>query len=677
MLGRLGVDNVSPVISLGQVPAKATVGQVFPVSAQVWREGHDAISATLVVRRPAGSEGGRAQITMTAEEGDNVDVRHALFVPDVPGLWTFRVDAWSDPFATWFNAITKKVDAGQDAALLANDLETGARLFERAKEKVSRGHVATIDSVIAALRDESLPLESRIEQALSPQVRAALERRPVRDMLTRGQEFQVLVEPLESAFGSWYEFFPRSTGGTDHAGNPIHGTFLTSEKDLPRIAAMGFDTIYLPPIHPIGKINRKGKNNTLTPTKEDVGSPWAIGSDEGGHEAIHPELGTVEDFAHFVKTAEELGLKVALDLALQCAPDHPWAKEHPEWFTVLPDGSIAYAENPPKKYQDIYPLNFDNDPDGLYLAVRDVVRLWIERGVRVFRVDNPHTKPTEFWHWLINDIHRTDPDVVFLAEAFTRPPRLYGLAKAGFTQSYSYFTWKTSKEELEEFATDVAEGADVFRPNLFVNTPDILHESLQTGGRAVFAIRAALAATMSPLWGVYSGYELFEHIPVHEGSEEYLDSEKYQLRPRNFAQAAADGDSLEPWITSLNNWRKTNPALQQQRNLHLHETTNENMLAYSRIDAVSGNAVLVVVNLDPHNVQEGTITVDLEAVGLDQGANYEVLDLPTNQIFRWSEENYVRLDPDFQVAHILRLPDVPESRRAALAFRDEDYDPRG
>ncbi|WP_312096610.1 alpha-1,4-glucan--maltose-1-phosphate maltosyltransferase [Corynebacterium dentalis] len=677
MLGRLGVDNVSPVISLGQVPAKATVGQVFPVSAQVWREGHDAISATLVVRRPAGSEDGRAKITMTAEEGDNVDVRHALFVPDVPGLWTFRVDAWSDPFATWFNAITKKVDAGQDAALLANDLETGARLFERAKEKVSRGHVATIDSVIAALRDESLPLESRIEQALSPQVRAALERRPVRDMLTRGQEFQVLVEPLESAFGSWYEFFPRSTGGTDHSGNPLHGTFLTSEKELPRIAAMGFDTIYLPPIHPIGKINRKGKNNTLTPTKDDVGSPWAIGSDEGGHEAIHPELGTVEDFAHFVRTAEELGLKVALDLALQCAPDHPWAKEHPEWFTVLPDGSIAYAENPPKKYQDIYPLNFDNDPDGLYLAVRDVVRLWIERGVRVFRVDNPHTKPTEFWHWLINDIHRTDPDVVFLAEAFTRPPRLYGLAKAGFTQSYSYFTWKTSKEELEEFATDVAEGADVFRPNLFVNTPDILHESLQTGGRAVFAIRAALAATMSPLWGVYSGYELFEHVPVHEGSEEYLDSEKYELRPRNFAQAAADGDSLEPWITSLNNWRKTNPALQQQRNLHLHETTNENMLAYSRIDAVSGNAVLVVVNIDPHNVQEGTITVDLEAVGLDQGANYEVLDLPTNQIFQWSEENYVRLDPDFQVAHILRLPDVPESRRAALAFRDEAYDPRG
>ncbi len=309
--------------------------------------------------------------------------------------------------------------------------------------------------------------------------------------------------------------------------------------------------------------------------------------------------------------------------------------------------------------------------------MRDVVRLWIQRGVRVFRVDNPHTKPTEFWHWLINDIHRTDPDVVFLAEAFTRPPRLYGLAKAGFTQSYSYFTWKTSKEELEEFATDVAEGADVFRPNLFVNTPDILHESLQTGGRAVFAIRAALAATMSPLWGVYSGYELFEHVPVHEGSEEYMDSEKYQLRPRNFAQAAADGDSLEPWITSLNNWRKTNPALQQQRNLHLHETTNENVLAYSRIDAVSGNAVLVVVNLDPHNVQEGTITVDLEVVGLDQGANYEVLDLPTNQIFQWSEENYVRLDPDYQVAHILRLPDVPESRRAALAFRDEDYDPRG
>ena len=530
-----------------------------------------------------------------------------------------------------------------------------------------------VQEVARDLRDENLPLEERLTLALSPKVREALAKRPVREMLTRGEEYHVLVEPLSSTFGSWYEFFPRSTGGTDVEGNPVHGTLLTSEKELPRIAAMGFDTVYLPPIHPIGEVNRKGRNNTLTPTKEDVGSPWAIGSKDGGHEAIHPQLGTVEDFAHFVSVAEENGLRVALDLALQCAPDHPWAKAHPEWFNVLPDGTIAYAENPPKKYQDIYPLNFDNDPEGIYREVRDVVRLWIQRGVRTFRVDNPHTKPTNFWHWLIADIHRTDPDVVFLAEAFTRPPRLYGLAKAGFTQSYSYFTWKTTKEELEEFATDVAEGADVFRPNLFVNTPDILHESLQTGGPAMFAIRAALAATMSPLWGVYSGYELFEHQPVHEGSEEYLDSEKFELRPRDFTVE----NSLAPWLTSLNKWRKANPALQQQRNLHVHETTNEHIIAYSRIDAVTGNAVLVVVNLDPHNVQEGTVTLDLDALGITAGERFEVLDLPTNQIFSWGEENYIRLDPEFQVAHILRLPDVPESRRAAVAFREEEYDPRG
>ena len=670
MHGRLGVDNVSPVISLGKVPAKATVGQIFPVSATVWREGHDAVSATLVVRRPAGAEGGRSKITMTAV-GD--DSRHGFFVPDVPGLWSFRVDAWSDPLATWFNAITKKVDAGQGADMLANDLEIGARLFEQAQEKVSRGAISLVQEVARDLRDENLPLEERLTLALSPKVREALAKRPVREMLTRGEEYHVLVEPLSSTFGSWYEFFPRSTGGTDVEGNPVHGTLLTSEKELPRIAAMGFDTVYLPPIHPIGEVNRKGRNNTLTPTKEDVGSPWAIGSKDGGHESIHPQLGTVEDFAHFVSVAEENGLRVALDLALQCAPDHPWAKAHPEWFNVLPDGTIAYAENPPKKYQDIYPLNFSNDPEGIYREVRDVVRLWIQRGVRTFRVDNPHTKPTNFWHWLIADIHRTDPDVVFLAEAFTRPPRLYGLAKAGFTQSYSYFTWKTTKEELEEFATDVAEGADVFRPNLFVNTPDILHESLQTGGPAMFAIRAALAATMSPLWGVYSGYELFEHQPVHEGSEEYLDSEKFELRPRDFTVE----NSLAPWLTSLNNWRKANPALQQQRNLHVHETTNEHIIAYSRIDAVTGNAVLVVVNLDPHNVQEGTVTLDLDALGITAGERFEVLDLPTNQIFSWGEENYIRLDPEFQVAHILRLPDVPESRRAAVAFREEEYDPRG
>ncbi|RAV32549.1 alpha-1,4-glucan--maltose-1-phosphate maltosyltransferase [Corynebacterium heidelbergense] len=689
MTGRLGIDNVSPVISLGQYPAKGVVGQVFPVSATVWREGHDAVSATLVVRRPAGSRGGRAKITMTPETGDNAnpDRRHAVFTPDVPGIWTFRVDAWADPAATWYDAIAKKVNAGQSAETLANDLEVGARFFERAEHKAARADTAAVHAAVTALRDESLSLEDRLAPAFSEEVREALRRRPVRDLHTRGLEFQVHVEPLSSSYGAWYEFFPRSTGGRAEDGTPIHGTFRTAEKELPRIADMGFDTVYLPPIHPIGEVNRKGKNNSLTPTSEDVGSPWAIGSAAGGHDAVHPELGTVKDFIHFRKAAEKLGLKVALDLALQCAPDHPWAAAHPEWFTVLPDGSIAYAENPPKKYQDIYPLNFDTDAQGLYSEVLRVVRLWIERGVRIFRVDNPHTKPANFWAWLIHEIHSTDPDVVFLAEAFTRPPRLYGLAKLGFTQSYSYFTWKTNKEELTEFAESIASGADVFRPNLFVNTPDILHESLQKGGRAMFAQRAALAATMSPLWGVYSGYELYEHEPVREGSEEYLDSEKYELRPRDFDAAEAAGESLAPWLRFLNDVRRQHPALHQQRNLHLHETSNDSLLAYSRVDPITGDAILVVVNLDSRSIQEGSVTVDLPAVGLapkpgfpdDLGIqdSFPVTDLPTEQTYTWSTENYVRLDPDFQVAHIFQLPTVPEERRTALAFRDEDYDPRG
>lgn len=716
--GRLSIDNVSPVIAHGDTPAKATVGSIVPISASVWREGHDSISATLVVARPTSEDSNDAaspvfgfsdeglrsmaeqkpgkgiEVTMTAETGPraNPDVRHGVIIPDVPGLWTFRIDAWSDPVATWRNSLTKKIDAGQNAEQLANDLEIGARLLNRAAAKADSRHADLLEQASLKLRDDSLVLPDRVALALSGDVAAVLAQHPVRDLVTQGREYQILVEPACVGVGSWYEFFPRSTGGWDADGNPVHGTFATAAEALPRIAGMGFDTVYLPPIHPIGTINRKGRNNTLTPSATDVGSPWAIGSADGGHDAIHPDLGTVEDFERFVAEADKLGLKVALDLALQCAPDHPWAAKHPDWFTVLPDGSIAYAENPPKKYQDIYPLNFDIDPQGLYAEVLRVVRLWIERGVRVFRVDNPHTKPTNFWAWLIGEIHTTDPDIVFLAEAFTRPPRLYGLAKAGFNQSYSYFTWKTDKKDLTEFARSVADGSDVFRPNLFVNTPDILHESLQTGGRPAFAIRSALAATMSPLWGVYSGFELFESVPVRAGSEEYLDSEKYELRPRDFAGALARGESLEPWLQRLNASRKDNPALLQQRNLHIHSTTNEHLLAYSRVDSLSGNAVLIVVNLDPHNPQEGEVIVDLEAVGLaaragfddDLGTadSYEVHDLVTGNTWLWGGTNYVRLDPTQDptaVAHILQLPVVPESRREPLAYRngDEEFSPRG
>jgi len=438
---------------------------------------------------------------------------------------------------------------------------------------------------------------------------------------------------------------------------------------------MGFDTVYLPPIHPIGEINRKGRNNTLTPEPGDVGSPWAIGSAEGGHDAIHPSLGDEKDFKEFIKAAKERDLEVAIDLALQCAPDHPWAKAHPEWFTVLPDGTIAYAENPPKKYQDIYPLNFDNDAKGLYAEVLRVVKFWVKRGVKVFRVDNPHTKPGNFWEWLIETVHETNPEVIFLAEAFTAPARLYGLAKAGFTQSYIYFPWKTTKEELTEFGEEITRHADIARPSLWVNTPDILHDFLVKGGRGAFAIRAALASTLSPLWGMYSGFELFENVPVKEGSEEYLDSEKYQLRSRDYDQALATGNSLEPFIATLNKIRREHPALQQLRNLHFHDIDNDNLLAYSKHDPVTGDAILVVLNLDPWNAQEATVHLDMDRIGLRNHDRMDVTDLITGNQFNWGKDNYVRLAPWENVAHIIKLPEIDVKLRHKLAWRNvPDYE---
>jgi len=493
---------------------------------------------------------------------------------------------------------------------------------------------------------------------------------PLRELVTRGESFGVWVDRPLARFSSWYEFFPRSTGGWDKKGKPVHGTFATATKALPRVAAMGFDVVYLPPIHPIGKVHRKGRNNSVTAAPGDVGSPWAIGSDKGGHDAVHPKLGTIEDFDEFVSATRDHGMEVALDLALQCAPDHPWAKEHPEWFTVLPDGTIAYAENPPKKYQDIYPINFDNDPAGIYGEVLRVVRFWVSHGVKVFRVDNPHTKPPDFWAWLIGKVKSEDPDVLFLAEAFTRPARLYGLAKLGYTQSYTYFTWRTAKWELTEFGQQIAEHADYARPNLFVNTPDILHESLQHGGPGMFAIRAVLAATMSSTWGVYSGYELYEHRPVREGSEEYLNSEKYELRPRDFEAALADGESLEPFITRLNEIRRVHPALHQLRTIKFHHVDNDALLAYSKFDPVTGDQVLVVVTLNPFGPEEATLWLDMGALGMEPYDRFWVRDEITGNEFQWGQANYVRLDPANAVAHVLNMPQVSADQRLNLLRRE-------
>ncbi|MCX4092004.1 alpha-1,4-glucan--maltose-1-phosphate maltosyltransferase [Nocardia sp. alder85J] len=663
MTGRIAIDDTSPSIP-GGYPAKAVVGEIFPVRTVVWREGHDAVSANLAVRGP---DGGRIQrIRMTPDY--EPDVFNATFTPDRPGLWTFRVEGWSDPLATWRSAVEAKLAVGQNAADLDNDLELGARLLERAAQAAPKQQWQRLRAAAAALRGDA-QLPARVAPAFSAEVAEILRDRPVREMVTRGRQHTVLVQRRRALYGAWYEFFPRSTGGWDAAGNPVHGSFVTAAKELPRIAAMGFDVVYLPPIHPIGEVNRKGPNNSLTAAPGDPGSPWAIGSARGGHDAIHPALGDEEDFVEFVGSARQLGLEVALDLALQCAPDHPWVTSHPEWFTTLPDGTIAYAENPPKKYQDIYPLNFDIDPDGLYAEVLRVVRHWITLGVTIFRVDNPHTKPADFWEWLIDEVRRIDPDVLFLSEAFTRPARLYGLARRGFAQSYTYFTWRTGRHELAEFGRELAAKADEARPNLFVNTPDILHESLQHGGPGMFAIRAVLAATLAPSWGVYSGFELFEHQAVRPGSEEYLDSEKYQLRPRRFTEAAAHGESLEPWLTRLNEIRRAHPALQQLRCIAFHETGNDALLAYSKVCPASGDAVLVVVNLNPYGTEEGMVSLDLPAIGREWHDHPVVHDEVTGEEYHWAQSNYVRLDPAHAVSHIFALPPVPAAARAGLSYR--------
>jgi starch synthase (maltosyl-transferring) len=467
------------------------------------------------------------------------------------------------------------------------------------------------------------------------------------------------VDRQRALYGAWYELFPRSEGAyVPPDGGPMRsGTLRTAMQRLPAVAAMGFDVVYLPPIHPIGKVNRKGPNSPEFPGGKpqdigpnDPGSPWAIGSDEGGHDAIHPDLGTLEDFDAFVEESRRLGMEVALDLALQCAPDHPWAKEHPEWFTTRADGTIAYAENPPKKYQDIYPMNFDNDPEGVYAEVLRVVRHWVSHGVKIFRVDNPHTKPLEFWEWLISEVKKTDPDVLFLAEAFTRPAIMHELARIGFTQSYTYFTWRVGKQELQEYVEELVRASDYMRPNFFVNTPDILHASLQYGGPPVFKIRAVLAALLSPSYGVYAGYELFEHVAVKPGSEEYHDSEKYQYRPRDWSRPER---SLAPYLTMLNRFRREHPATHWLRNVRFHWADSDQVLVWSKQSG--DDVVLVVLNLDSHGVRETTVRLDMPALGFDWGDIVVVHDEVTGVDYEWTESSYVRLDPFVEPAHVFTV----------------------
>ena len=675
-LTHLTIECVSPELDAGRYPVKRIVGDVVRVGADVIKDGHDAIAAQLVVRAP-----GEPAHAIPMQYDYNEDRWFAEFIPDRLGRWHFTVEAWTDVWETWRAGFRKKVDAGVDVRV---ELMEAAQLVKAAARRAAKGPTRASLTLSARAFDQSPspPSDAVVRRALDPELAALMRENFLpRDVTRYDRELAIVVDRPRARFASWYEFFPRST---DPSGR--HGTFRTAIRELARIRDMGFDVVYLPPIHPIGRTFRKGKNNTLTPERNDVGSPWAIGNEDGGHDAIHPDLGTLADFDAFVDAANEQGMEVALDYALQCSPDHPWVKEHPDWFHQRPDGTIAYAENPPKKYQDIYPINFwCDDRRALWEACRDVLLHWIDHGVKIFRVDNPHTKPLAFWEWVIADIQSDHPEVIFFAEAFTRPKRMKSLAKLGFTMSYTYFTWKNTSWELRDYCTELNSQpvTEYYRGNFFVNTPDILNEYLVHGGRPAFRARLVLAGTLSPLWGMYAGYELIENVPVKPGSEEYLDSEKYQIRVRDWkakGNIAAD-------VALVNRIRRENPALQEFGNLEFLPSENDHILFYRKTgsagnsgatkrgtpdlgrltsdvrtassetpDITSAADILVAINLDPHTPQATMVHVPLEAMGIAPDEPYVVHDLVTDTRFTWTgSRNYVRLDPSDQVAHILRV----------------------
>ena len=663
--GRFPITNVEPVVEGGKFPAKALPGEDLVVAATAFREGHDQLGVSAVLLDPKGKERQRVRLfPPRGDRGKGTDLWEGILTPTSTGNWSFVIEAWNDRYGTWHHNAEVKVEAGIDVELM---LAEGAALLAEAAEDSSRNSAdrRTLRTAVVVLSDTSLSPEERLAAGFSADIAAVVERQPIRDMVTTSEQFPLLVERDLAGRGAWYEFFPRSEGAVRNheTGEWISGNFQTAAKRLEAVAAMGFDIIYMPPIHPIGVQHRKGPNNTLIAGPNDPGSPWAIGAKEGGHDAIHPDLGTCEDFDSFVARAGELGLEVALDLALQAAPDHPWVQSHPEWFTTRVDGSIAYAENPPNKYQDIFPLNFDNDPSGLSNEILRIVLLWVSHGVKIFRVDNPHTKPVWFWEWLIRKVNKKHPEVVFLAEAFTRPSMMHALGRAGFQQSYTYFTWRNTKTELESYFQEVShESAAYFRPNFFVNTPDILTEYLQYGGPAAFKIRATLAATASPIWGMYAGYELYEHV-ARPGAEEYIDNEKFEYTARDWDAAAASGRTRAPYITRLNEIRHSHPALGDLQNLTLHQSTDEATIVYSKHKTLpdgTKDTLIIVVNVDPHSARESTVALDLAALELDPenltpGGGFQVDDLVSGESYEWGEYNYVRLDAHIEPAHIFSI----------------------
>lgn len=655
LTGRIPVLDLAPQQPGNRFPAKAVVGDVVPFQAVAFREGHDRIGVTLVLRSPAGQE---RRVRMDPLD-DGLDGYRALARVDEQGMWSWHVESWADEWATWHHNAEIKIAAGIDVELMAT---MGAQLLSRAARAATGADATMLAGAAQALtRTETSPLR-RWADVNDPDVLAAMDRNRPRSLVTASETLQLRVERTRAGVGAWYEFFPRSEGAVRAAdGTWTSGTFETAAERLPGVREMGFDVLYLPPVHPIGEVNRKGPNNSLTPQPGDPGSPWAIGSRHGGHDTIHPDLGTIDDFRAFVAKAADAGLEVAMDLALQAAPDHPWVTAHPEWFTTLPDGSIAFAENPPKKYQDIYPVNFDNDPEGIVAEVLRIIELWVGCGVQIFRVDNPHTKPLWFWELVIREVNAAHPDVVFLAEAFTRPAMMQALGKVGFQQSYTYFAWRNTKPELEEYLGEVTgTQAAWFKPAFWVNTPDILTEYLQFGGVPAFKVRAALAATAVPTWGMYAGYELIEDV-ARPGAEEAIDNEKYEYRPRDWEQAARNGTTIAPYIARLNQIRKDHPAIRQLWALDVHWSDDDAILVYSKhvdgrfTDSGESDTIIVVANVDPHSARQTTVHLDLTKLGMRPGESFEVHDLITGETWTWSDHNFVRLDAFVEPAHVLHV----------------------
>ncbi len=653
---RVIIEHVEPEIDAGRFPIKRTVGEEVGVSADLLADGHDLLAAVLRYRRAGADEW--TEVGMSDLGNDHWAARFR--VTEV-GRYEYTVLAWVDRFASWRRDLSKKAGAGQD---VTSDLLEGAELVSQAARRASEPDAEWLRRQADALGRGDDP-SARVQFALDPPLADVMARHADRSKAaTYDRALPVTVERERARFGTWYELFPRST-----AAEPgKHGTFRDMEQRLPYVAEMGFDVLYLPPVHPVGTSFRKGPNNTLTAGPADPGSPWAIGAAAGGHTAIHPPLGTLADFDRLREVATGYGIELALDVAFQCSPDHPWVREHPEWFRHRPDGTIKYAENPPKKYQDIYPLDFEcADGEALWSALLDVVLFWAGRGVRIFRVDNPHTKPFRFWEWLIGAVQAQHPDTIFLAEAFTRPKVMRYLAKSGFTQSYSYFTWRNTKPEITAYFTELTQTQvrEYMRPNLFANTPDILPEYLQYGGRGAFQIRLVLAATLGATYGIYGPpFETCEATPVKHGSEEYLDSEKYQVRRWDWDTP----NVFREFIARINRIRRENTALQYDQRLRFYPSDNERIVFYGKTSPEMDNIILVVVNLDPHHRQTGWVRMPLAELGLGPGDSYQVHDLITDARFLWhGEANYVDLDPSSAAAHILRL------RKRVKTERDFDY----